>query len=88
MGYFPNGTAGMIFEEEWCDRCLHQPDCAVWLAHLLHNYKECNNPDSILDLLIQRTGDDSASKCTMFVDKGLLSPLALQKWNSEHPSQT
>lgn len=85
MGYFPNGTAGMMFEEQWCNRCLHQPDCRVWLAHLLHSYAECNNKNSILHLLITQTPKDSAAECKMFVDKGLLSPLALQKWSSEHP---
>lgn len=36
MGYFPNGTSGMMYEEEYCDRCAHQRGgCAVWLAHML-----------------------------------------------------
>lgn len=77
MGYFPNGTAGMDYEARYCDRCIHQdgPDgkggCAVWLAHLVHNYKECNKEDSILDLLIPRTVDklDNA-QCQMFFEKG------------------
>ncbi len=84
MGYFPNGTAGMIFEEEWCDKCLHQCDCAVWDAHMFKNYEECNKEDSILHWLITKTKEDSAKECKMFVDKTLLSPLALAKWNADH----
>lgn len=68
MAYFPNGTAGMMFEEKWCDKCHHQDGCTVWDAHLLSNYEECNNPDSILHILITQTKDDSAAECTMFID--------------------
>ncbi len=84
MGYFPNGTAGECYYDEWCSRCLHDANgtCPVWLAHLLHNYEECNNKDSILHLLIPRK-DIENSKCRMFVDKGLLSNLALQKYKSD-----
>ena len=34
MGYFSNGTEGMMYEEEYCDKCWHGGDnaCAVWLA--------------------------------------------------------
>ena len=71
MGYFPNGTAGMDYEDKYCYQCVHQngPDgksgCAVWLAHMLHNYKECNNKDSILHLLIPLTELDNG-QCLMF----------------------
>jgi hypothetical protein len=72
MGYFPNGTSGEFYEEEWCDRCVHQENgCAVWLAHLLRNYEECNNPDSILHILIPRSKDKlSNEQCRMFIEKG------------------
>lgn len=75
MAYFPNGTAGMSFEMEFCANCVHGYDpetnemlpCEVWSLHLIHNYKECNNPDSMLHKLIPL----DCSKCTMFwpVDK-------------------
>lgn len=74
MGYFSNGTEGMYYEAQYCDRCVHQdgPDgqsgCAVWLAHLLHNYKECQNPESILHLLIPREGI-SNGQCKMFLSR-------------------
>lgn len=73
MGYFSNGTEGMDYEAEYCDRCLHQkPDdggCAVWLAHMLHNYDECNNEKSILHLLIPISKDGCANEqCKMFLE--------------------
>lgn len=76
MGYFSNGTEGMMYEAEYCDHCIHQdgPDgqsgCAVWLAHMLRNYEECNNDNSILHLLIPRSKDHlSNEQCAMFLKK-------------------
>lgn len=51
MAYFPNGTSGMIYEERYCYRCKNRRDkgdgrgagCAIWDAHLLYSYEECNN---------------------------------------------
>lgn len=75
MGYFSNGTAGMLFEEQYCQHCIHEgppdgPGCAVMLAHVLHNYPECNNADSILHLLIPLDDNGCNKKCLMFVAKG------------------
>lgn len=69
MGYFSNGTEGMSYEEHYCCRCLHQDGCTVWLAHMLHNYKECNNENSILHLLIPLSkGGLDNEQCTMFLE--------------------
>lgn len=79
MGYFSNGTEGMDYELRYCDNCVHQngPDgttgCAVWLAHSLYNYKECNNPESILHLLIPRVGLGN-DQCRMFLQKKIEDP--------------
>ena len=37
MGYFSNGTEGMIFQDRYCSRCVHDVnnDCPIWLMHLL-----------------------------------------------------
>jgi hypothetical protein len=68
VGYFPNGTAGELYAEQYCDRCLHSKDgCAVWLAHFIHNYEECNNDKSILHELIPRDGITN-KKCLMFIE--------------------
>jgi len=72
MAYFSNGTEGEMYAEQYCDRCIHQNGsddrgCAVWMAHLIHNYKECNNEDSILHILIPRSKDGLGNdQCLMF----------------------
>lgn len=71
MGYFANGTEAMAYEARYCDRCIHQDDpCAVTLAHLLHNYDECNKKESILHLLIPRLPDGENAQCAMFKRSG------------------
>lgn len=67
MGYFPNGCAGDAYEAKYCNRCVHQDGCAVMLAHLLHNYEDCNKPESVLHLLIPRSKNGWNQKCAMFI---------------------
>ncbi len=72
MGYFSNGVEGLDYEGRFCDRCVHQkPDdggCMVWLAHLLHNYKQTDETKSVLNLLIPRSKDGLGNEqCTMFI---------------------
>lgn len=70
MGYFANGTEGVLYYERYCDRCIHEQDgrqCAVWLAHLVHNYAECNKDDSILHRLIPRDDLGNNRQCEMFI---------------------
>ncbi len=84
MGYFSNGTEGMMYEEEWCSKCLHHDDCIIWTAHLARNYQECNNKDSILHMLIPRSKNGIGNeKCRMFIDSAWLSPLSLQHFKSK-----
>lgn len=81
MAYFSNGTEGMIYEAQYCDKCVHRDGqdgksgCPVWVAHFLYAYEECNsasNAKTILDMLIPMesagtTPDyDVAAKCSMF----------------------
>jgi hypothetical protein len=77
MAYFPNGTAGMYYEEQYCSRCVHfrGPDgdsgCAVWLLHLLFNYEQVNDDDHpirvMLNTLIPETEDKlGAEQCALF----------------------
>jgi hypothetical protein len=76
MGYFPNGTAGDMYEAKWCARCVHheddpeKPGCPVMLAHVLYAYEECNsqsNAKHILDELIPIDEDGWNKQCAMFV---------------------
>jgi len=71
MGYFSNGTEGEMYQNRWCDNCIHnkEDNCRVWFAHQLYNYDECNNDKSILPLLIPRTKDGlDNEQCLMFVE--------------------
>jgi len=75
MGYFSNGTEGDLYEEKWCKRCVHYPQteydecCMVWFAHLICNYDECNDEDSVLHMLIPREGIRNL-ECKMFIPRG------------------
>ena len=72
MGYFSNSTEGNFYEQEFCAKCWHYHDWAVLQAHMLYNYEECNNPNSILHLLIPRSEDGLSNlKCRMFVSSFL-----------------
>lgn len=84
MAYFSNGTEGMMYEEQWCSRCIHNEGCAVWMAHQLHNYDECNKKESILHELIPMDEKLHPQKCTMFIEaaktyKGTI-PEHLHEW--------
>jgi len=73
--YFSNGTEGMDYEAQYCARCVHQPEnpddggCPVLLAHMLYNYRDCNDTDSILHLLIPRKPDGRNDQCAMFYER-------------------
>lgn len=74
MGYFPNGTAGEMYTDRYCSRCIHdtaEDGCPVMMAHMLFNYDECNKPESILHMLIPRSKDRlNNERCKMFVWNG------------------
>lgn len=69
MGYFSNGTEGEMYHDQWCSRCAHdmEGDCQVWNAHLCYSYRDCNDPSSILHMLIPRDGEEN-KRCTMFIE--------------------
>jgi len=89
MGYFPNGTEGELYHAAYCAKCIHRNGhdgkgyCAVMAAHILHNYNECNNPDSILNELIPREGIENG-RCRMFVESARVYvgtfPEHLRQW--------
>ncbi len=68
MGYFSNGSEGMDYQSEHCDKCYWgDKACMIWLAHMLHNYEQCNNDESILHMFIPKTEDGLGNKkCKMF----------------------
>lgn len=77
MAYFPNGTSGDIFEEENCDRCVHQnhdiksPCCPVWELHMHWNYGQNDDKEKnfALEMFIPMEGL-FPKKCLMFFEKG------------------
>jgi len=53
MAYFPNGTAGMDYEETYCSNCVNWTDngsgsegCYVMDLHSFWNYEACNGKDA------------------------------------------
>jgi hypothetical protein len=81
MAYFPNGTSGMCYEEQYCCNCAHIGDeenggCPIWLLHMLYNYDQCRKGKtgkmvkSMLGTLIPETKDGlGAEQCSMFLPK-------------------
>lgn len=63
MAYFANGTEQMIFEDTVCKGCKYQGDCQIMDLHMLYNYDECNNKDSILHKAIPCDEDGFSRKC-------------------------
>jgi hypothetical protein len=75
MAYFPNGSSAEDYQCKYCDRCQHWPEnpdhgeCAVWLAHILYSYEECNNDQSILNILIPEDENGWPKQCEMFIER-------------------
>lgn len=76
MAYFPNGTSGMIYLDDWCSRCVHwkydqetqTAGCPIWDLHMLYNYEKDSR--LFLDFLIPMTKDKLfADKCKMFIEQ-------------------
>lgn len=76
MASFSNGSEGCAYEAAYCDRCVNYrdkgdgrgPGCAIWDAHLLFAYEECNsnsNAKEILDMLIPET-EGRPGECSLF----------------------
>lgn len=78
MAYFPNGTSGMIYEDEWCDRCVHQPTeddapmCPIWFAHTVWNYEAVKQTEAkmLLEAMIPTKENGFPDKCRMFIGTG------------------
>ena len=73
MAYFANGTEGQMYEEEYCERCIHGDGCSVWMLHLMLNYDQHDEPKiaEMLNTLIPRKENGLGNEqCSMFVAKG------------------
>jgi hypothetical protein len=77
MGYFANGSEGMYWEMENCERCVHMDNkdgCPVWMAHQLYNYEQHREGQKklyeVLDMLIPRSRSGLENlKCKMLILK-------------------
>ena len=72
MGYFSNGMEGMIYESQYCDKCVYSLDthgCPIWGAHLMWNYDECNKKDSVLHKMIPRDNNGENMECIFFIKR-------------------
>lgn len=80
MAYFPNGTAGMMYEEKYCSHCAHMPEdidggCPIWDMHYLHNRDQCGIGKTakaiknILDMLIPSDKEGFPEECKMFTPR-------------------
>ena len=74
MGYFPNGTSGRAYQQQYCENCVHDvnQDCVVWFAHIVTKYcdkdGETSEAGNVLDMLIPETDDGIGCKqCKMFI---------------------
>lgn len=69
MAYFPNGTAGLAYQEHYCANCANADDegfCPIWDCHIMFSYGAEGEIKSILDLLIPENKDGFAAQCSMF----------------------
>jgi hypothetical protein len=79
MAYFSNGTEGMMYEEQYCERCVHYIDrgagsdsCPIWELHFHYNYDQSGKSKAakaikhFLDELIPTRADGFAGECNLF----------------------
>lgn len=75
--YFSNGQHGDLYEEKWCNRCIHQGDdeqgesCPVWMLHFMWNdeWHDDETKRAALDWFIPRRQGEDFPECAMFVSK-------------------
>ena len=82
MAYFPNGTSGMIYQDQYCENCRNWrdmkddrgPGCPIWDLHLMMNRNQCKDTElgklwkKALDHFIPMDKDDVYPKeCRMFL---------------------
>ena len=85
MAYFSNGTEGMAYQDQYCDRCVHDDratggeiggGCIVWTLHLVHSRENplvCDMLDVLIPMVDSGTTPSYkvAGQCSMFVPKAV-----------------
>jgi hypothetical protein len=82
MGYFPNGTSGLDYQERVCSRCVNWRDkgdgrgegCPIIDLHYLWNYdavgKDADKTKkTALDMFIARDEEGFNKQCEMFLER-------------------
>ncbi len=76
MGYFSNGTEGNMYEEKYCEKCIHYgesgEECTILTLHTCWNYEQTTDETkkTALDLLIPPAKVGLGNEiCTMFHPK-------------------
>ena len=72
VGFFPNGTSFIVYDDEWCAGCVHGGEldnCPVIAAHLIQGAPGNAVVQAILDTLIPRDADGRNCRCAMFVPR-------------------
>lgn len=70
MGYFSNGTEAMIYEDQYCQHCIHHGKCSIWDVHQIYNYDQKNETvKGMLSMLIPRKADGFNGECSMYTEK-------------------
>ena len=92
MAYFPNGLSGESYERQVCAFCVHHEGCTVWLAHLIHNYDQIIDGETVKDhplqILIPDGEDGHAQLCTMFYsDNAEHMAKAKANWANTEPER-
>lgn len=69
MGYFANGAEAEFYQQDHCERCVHDTDkgmCPVWEVHYIYNYSPTDGDiHRLLNRLIPREGVYNG-QCLMF----------------------
>ena len=72
MAYFPNGTAGLILEQQ-CMDCIHEDEqslCPIANAHYQLNYEQCKDGNEKLrQCMAMLVGDDGMCEMKPLIEK-------------------
>ncbi len=81
MAYFPNGSSGDHYQEQYCFNCVHYgadkrsksteiSGCPIWDLHMMWNYERGTEHQRVLDDFIPMKADGIyPGECQFFIAK-------------------
>lgn len=75
MGYFANSIEAQLYEERFCNKCIHyNNECPILFLHGLWNYEAVGKnkdetKETTLNSFIPRDGKGKNEECLMFIHK-------------------